>query len=491
MPDEKQKLFSSLEKNIGYIYELNSKNTDITVKRFKLCGTCGAIVICEGLTSKDFIGESVLKPMLMNENMPEEAREQLVYLRDRALCVSEQDEVGDFDTLILQLMSGFCIILLDGTDAALAVDAKGYEKRSISDPITEIVDRGSRESFVETAKVNMSMIRRRLKTTDLRFESMEIGEKSATTVIMCYLSGRAESGIIKEVRSRLKSIKLDNVLESGYLAPFLDTDKLSFFSAVGYTERPDTLCAKISEGRIGIIVDGAPLSLIVPYLFSENFQSFDDYCNRPYYAAFVRFIKYFAFFVSIILPGFYVAVGTFHPEILPESLMYDIAASESRTPFSIAAEAFIIHLIYEILHQAGLRLPKPVGNTISIVGALVIGESAVTAGIISAPMVMVVAFTAISTFLVPSLYNSSAVLRLVFIVIGGLTGVFGIFIFLTVILVNICALNPYGIPYSAPFSPFDLRAMRDTVLRLGWKTLSKHIFKIQKVYGSDSKKAGD
>ena len=491
MAEEKKIISRNLEDNIEYFWSLNSHDSDIVVRRFKIKDIDAALITCEGLTDKDFIGESILKPIFLGNDIPKDPVKMYSYMRDRVICVNEQTDVFDFDELSLKVMSGFCILLVDGVPVALAADAKGFEKRSVNDPITEIVDRGSREGFVEVAKINMSLIRRRLKTPDLRFECTEIGDKSATTVIMCYLNDRVSPQILNEVRRRLKDIRLDNVLESGYIQPFLDTNRLSFFSAVGYTERPDTLCAKISEGRIGVIVDGTPLVLIVPYLFSENFQSFDDYCNRPFYATFVRLLKYTAFFLSMTFPGLYVAIGSFHPEILPESLLYDIAASESRTPFSIMIEAFLIHLIYEILHQAGLRLPKPVGNTISIVGALVIGESAVTAGIISAPMVMVVAFTAISAFLVPQLYNASAVLRLVFIIIGGTTGVFGVFIFLTLVAVSICSMSPYEVPFSAPFAPFDLRAMRDGVLRIGWKNLGKRVFKIQTAYGSENSEDGE
>ncbi len=482
-----KKLFLSLEDNINYLYELNSQDSDLVLRRFKAGDSNAVLITCEGLSDKILIGEAVLRPILTCDLMPDNPTLKYACIRDRLLCASEQTEIFDFDSLLKGVMGGSCAMLIDGVPRSLMIDVRGFDRRGISEPIMEITDRGSRESFVEVARINMTMVRRRLKTPSLRFETFEIGEESSTSVIMCYLADRVSESILSQVRQRLKKIKIDSVLESGYIQPFLDTKRLSFFSGVGYVERPDTLCAKMLEGRVGIIIDGAPLVLIVPYLFSENFQSFDDYCNRPFYATFSRMLKYFSFFISIILPGLYVAIGTFHPELLPESLLYDIAVSEARTPFSLAMEAFIIHIIYEILHQAGLRLPKPVGNTISVVGALVIGESAVTAGIISAPMVMVVAFTAISAFLVPTLYDASAVLRLLFILIGGFTGIFGVLILLTLILINICSIDPYGIPYTSPFAPFDVRAMRDGVLRLGWKTLSKRVFKVQNAYGSEEK----
>ncbi|MBR5773263.1 MAG: spore germination protein [Clostridia bacterium] len=489
--DEKKPLFASLDDNVNYLYEINSKDSDVVIKQFKIGDVRAALITCEGLSDKNLIGDTIMRPILSCDDIPQKPRAQYAYIRDRVLCASEQKEVFDFDELCTGFMGGSCALIIDAVPRALMLDVRGFDRRSISEPIMEITDRGSRESFIEVARINMTMIRRRLKTPSLRFETMEIGDESTTSIVLCYLADRASGSILEQVRKRLKSIKIDSVLESGYIQPFLDTKRLSFFSGVGYVERPDTLCAKLLEGRVGVIIDGAPLALVVPHLFSENFQSFDDYCNRPFYATFSRLLKYFSFFMSIILPGLYVAIGTFHPELLPESLLYDIAVSEARTPFSLAMEAFIIHIIYEILHQAGLRLPKPVGNTISVVGALVIGESAVTAGIISAPMVMVVAFTAISAFLVPTLYDASAVLRLLFILIGGFAGIFGVLIFLTVILINICSIDPYGIPYTSPFAPFDIRAMRDGIVRLGWQKLSRRVFKIQNSYGSEEKqKAG-
>lgn len=482
---ETTSIFPSLDDNVDYLYGLNTKDSDLVVKRFKINDVKAALVTYEGLSDKKLIGDVILRPILSCDSIPHKPMMQYAYVRDKVLCASEQKELFDLDELCVNVMGGSCALFIDGVPRALVLDVRGFDRRSISEPIMEITDRGSRESFIEVARINMTMIRRRLKTPTLRFETMEIGEESSTSVVMCYLADRASEDILEQVRQRLKNIRIDSVLESGYVQPFLDTKRVSFFSGVGYIERPDTMCAKLLEGRIGVIIDGAPLALVVPHLFSENFQSFDDYCNRPFYATFSRMLKYFSFFMSIILPGLYVAIGTFHPELLPESLLYDIAVSEARTPFSLAMEAFIIHIIYEILHQAGLRLPKPVGNTISVVGALVIGESAVTAGIISAPMVMVVAFTAISAFLVPTLYDASAVLRLMFILIGGFTGIFGVLIFLTVILINICSIDPYGIPYTSPFAPFDIKAMRDGVLRVGWKKLNNRVFKVQDAYGSE------
>ena len=271
------------------------------------------------------------------------------------------------------------------------------------------------------------------------------------------------------------------MLGSGYLQSFLDTPHPSIFSGVGFTERPDVVTAKMAEGKICIIVDGTPNAIIVPYLFIEHFHSLDDYLKRPYYATFIRLLKIASFLVSVFLPGLYVAVCTFHQEIIPESMIFGITGQESRTPFPIMLEAIFIHLVYEIVREAGLRMPKTVGHAISIVGALVIGESAVTAGIVSAPMIIVVGLTAVSSFVVSTLYEPVAVLRFAFIIIGGLSGLYGIMLSFAVVLINASAINPYGVPFTSPMSPTKLGAMRDFILRSDWRKMGKRQMLIDKM----------
>ena len=260
-----------------------------------------------------------------------------------------------------------------------------------------------------------------------------------------------------------------------------DSQHPSIFSGVGFTERPDVVTAKMAEGKICIIVDGTPNAIIVPYIFIEHFHSLDDYLKRPYYATFIRLLKIASFLVSVFLPGLYVAVCTFHQEIIPESMIFGITGQESRTPFPIMLEAIFIHLVYEIVREAGLRMPKTVGHAISIVGALVIGESAVTAGIVSAPMIIVVGLTAVSSFVVSTLYEPVAVLRFAFIIIGGLSGLYGIMLSFAVVLINAASINPYGVPFTSPMSPTKLGAMRDFILRSDWRNLGKRQMLIDKM----------
>ena len=341
-------------------------------------------------------------------------------------------------------------------------------------------ERGAQEAFVESFKDNVALIRRRIRSPVARFEVQEVGTTSQTRVCVCYFADRADKQTVESVKSRLSKAKLDVVLGAGYLRPFLETKVVSLFSGVGTTERPDTACAEMAEGRVVILVDGTPFALIVPYLFAENFQSLDDYNHKPFYAVFIRVLKFFSFILSVFLPGIYVAVCTFHQEILPTAMLYDTAVQESVTPFPVMVEAIFIHFIYEIVREAGLRMPKSVGHAVSIVGALVIGDTAVSAGLIAAPMLIVVAMTAISSFVVPKIYYPVSLLRFAFMIIGGLAGFYGIVIGFGMMLVNLCAMRSMQTPFTAPFSPANPGALvRDSFLRLSWKRLGKRELKIK------------
>ena len=258
-----------------------------------------------------------------------------------------------------------------------------------------------------------------------------------------------------------------------YLRPFLDKEIPSLFSSTGFTQRPDMLAGKLTEGRIGIFADGCPFALIVPYLFIDYFHSLDDYAANPVYAFFIRSLRIVCFLIGTLLPGLFVAACDFHPEVLPPSILPDVAAAEAVTPFSLAFEAIAIHLIYEIVREAGLRMPKTVGHAVSIVGALVVGDAAVNAGLIAAPMLMIVAFTAISSAVISKLHESVALIRFVMIILGGALGFYGIFLFFGLIIADICSIQPFGIPFSAPFSPFVKKGLSDAVRRADWRKKGK------------------
>ncbi len=444
-----------------------------------------AIVSLDGMINKETLAESVLNPILLAKNHLEEIEEnsnKYEYIRDSALTTGEQLELYDFNKSLNLLMSGFALLFFDGISKVIAIGIQGYSFRSVAEPATEVTQKGSRESFVEAIKVNITLIRRRVKSPNLKFENLVLGSESNTSVSLCYLNNIVSKELLSEIKNRLNSVNLKYILAAEYLIPYLNSSKkTSLFNEVGVSERPDTVCGKISEGRVAILVDGVPNALIVPYLFIEYFQTFDDYAEKPHFATLARWLKYIAFLITVLLPGVYVALGTFNPEAFPSKFVNKIATSIGETPFPLVFETLVIHFIYEIMREAGLRLPRPLGHAVSIIGGLVIGDAAVNSGLIGTPTLMIVALTAISSYIIPNLYEPCAVLRLLFILIGGIFGLLGVMLVFTVVLLEICSKDSYNIVFSSPISPFNFNSMRDVLIRASWKILSKDYKNIQSI----------
>ena len=459
-------------------------SADLSVRVFTLKSALkiqAAVITMEGLVDKEQLSQSVLNPLLTFDYGARDSAAVSVIAYSSVMASSDVIKLSSADEIVTYITSGFAVLMIDGAEELYAVGVQGYSFRGVSEPESEVVQRGSREGFTEPLRVNMSMIRRRMKTPDLKFEQMTVGTDSKTQLMICYLQSQVSLDLLNKLKNRLSGCNLETVLASGYLSDYLeDNGSGSLFSGVGISERPDTVCGKLTEGRIAIIVDGTPAVMIVPHLFVEEFQSVDDYSNRTYYAAFIRLMKYLSFFVSVFLPGLYVALAQFHPEYFPTWLLINTSESLAQTPFPVTAEVLAITVVYEIMKEAGLRIPKSLGHAVSIVGALVIGDSAVNAGIISASTLMGVATAAICGYVTSPLYPPIMMLRMLFIVVGGFTGLWGITLATAVVLIGMCAKTSLGVPYLSSLSPFSLRRMRDVFIRAGWRQLSKHTIRVQK-----------
>ncbi len=478
-------LSAVLQDNLTALRAQFDVSSDLVIREVTVAGYATALVSVEGMIDRHMMADAVILPLMRLDSTFATAADLMHTVRTTVLGFVDLLTAKTVEELSELIMSGFAAVLIDGVDTAALGGLQAFMIRGISEPSTEVSVRGSREGFTEAIRVNISMIRRRLKSTDLTFEMTSVGTKSRTAVCLCYLRDRVSHRLLRYVRRRLAACPLELVLDSGYLQPFLEGPRRSVFTGVDSTERPDTLCGKIAEGRIGVLVDGTPFALVVPYLFSEHFQSMDDYTQQPLYASFIRITKYIAFAVSLLLPGAYVAVGTHHAEMLPSVFLLSFVNSDRSTPFSLTVEALLIHFVFEVMREAGLRFPKSVGHAVSIVGALVIGESAVRAGLVSAPMIIVVALTSISAFVIPSLYGSIATLRFVFILLGGAFGVYGLTLGTLLLLCSTCALDIDTVPVTAPLAPFSLRAMRDVFIRADWRQLVRRRFLVHNVVGSD------
>lgn len=453
---------------------ISGKTMDLNIMEVEISGHKCALVSIEGMASTSSMAELVFRP-LMEFNVKGYATEDDIFkfLTKQSLLAAERKILSTYGEVFLTLFSGFAVIFIDGCDKCVSYGIQGFDKRSIDEPTSDGNIKGSHEGFVEVIRTNISLVRRRMKTPKLRFDMQQIGKDSKTDVCVAYITDKTPQAVIDKVKENLNKIDLDTVLTSGYIEPFLQGKHKSIFSNVISTDRPDTFCAKLNEGRVGILIDGVPFALICPSLFIENFQTIDDYVYKPFYTTYIRWIKYIAFFLAIALPGICVAIATNHPEILTHKFLMNLAASEEVTPYSFFFEAFIITIMYEIMREAGIRLPKAVGGAVSIVGALIIGDAAVSSSLVSAPLLIIIGLTATASFVIPNLNSQTSIMRMVFILAGGFAGLFGITLCFAFMVVNISALESYGVPYNAPLSPVTFKAMRDVVSRPSFKKLGK------------------
>lgn len=473
----------SLDENVRNIERILGKSSDLLTNPFFI-GTVPCCLICfEGMVSTGTITNLILRPLTNISGQVFAPQALFEHVRDKMLLTVDRGMPTEYGDLIRRLMSGFAVLLIDGVSTAFAFGVQGYETRGIDEPSSEGNIRGSHEGFVETVRTSMSLVRRRIKSPLLRFELFPVTDTSHVDVILAYMADRVPMKLVKKIRKKLEELPLETILGSGYVEPFLDGVKRTFFSGVSVTERPDVFCAKILEGRIGLLIEGTPFAIVLPSLFIENFQTLDDYNFRPFYAFLIRWIRYLAFFLAVFLPALYVAIATFHPELFNHTLLVTLAAAEQTAPLPLAVEAFIILLFYEIIREAGVRLPKSVGGAVSIVGGLIIGDAAVSAGLISNPLLLVCAISVTASFVVPSLNQPITMLRFIAVAAGGVGGLYGISLVAAAMLVNICSLENYGAPVMSPLSPFTPKAMRDVLTRIGFRKMARGKATVEGLHG--------
>jgi spore germination protein KA len=449
------KLTKNLNKNIDYLKEILASD-DLSFLDMKVDKHDAVLIFVNDLINKDSVGRLILEPAARAKNI--KTKEQLISL----FHSPEKTEKVDMQEIIDDLMLGNALLITDGFDFALSFGLKQFEKRAITEPPTSTVIKGPREGFVESLPVNISLIRRRLKTPKLKFINLTIGRYSKTPVAICYLKGIASEKLIEKVKEKLQNIDIDAILDSSYVSKFLGEHDVSLFKQVGNTEKPDILAAKILEGRIAIFVDGSPIALTVPYLLLEDFQSASDYYNSPYSATTARFIRVLSVILALFLPAVFVASELFHLQLIPLSFLLTIVNSIKGIPLSPSYEMFFTLLIFEILNEASVRMPKYVGMVVSIVGGLVLGETAVNAGIISAPTLMIIALSGICLYTVPELEQSFSVMRIFFLIIAGSGGIYGLIVSIAIFFIYLITFENFDTPLCAPFSPLIKDDLKDT-----------------------------
>lgn len=490
--DSMTKLYYDYETNRKKFKNDFSDSSDFLLKEIMIGDRRAFIAVMDGLIDSLQLSQMIVKPLLESDSDIDyiSPRDLVKKIKTNVVHCAEQNDVSYFEDAYYFLMSGFAVLIVDGSDMAVSFGIQGWTRRDTSEPKTEANVKGAKECFVESINDNKALLRKRLKTPHLKQKQLKLGKAAQTPVAICYLDDRADMSAVDEIEKRLNEANFNTVLDYGEVLAFIGTKRKSFFTTVGNTERPDVLASKLLEGRIAIMVEGTPFVIYTPFLFSDNFSVPDDYDNPPFFSSFMRLLRYFSFIISLFLPGVFVAVDTFHQELIPTNLLYLIATNEATTPFGLMTEAILVHLLYEIMREGGLRLPESVGHAVSIIGAIVIGDAAVSAGVIGAPMLIIVAVTAVSSYVVYPLYESLAVLRILFIIIGGTTGIYGIMLFGGMLFCNICSLNAYGVVYSAPFSPLTASSVKDTLVRSTWKKLVNRCIRLYSLKGANKNDRG-
>lgn len=472
------KITGNLEQDIVYFKDCFGKSADFYLKTTKICDVECAIVLCDVVAGVDNAWEMLLRPLREEPRDFDNGKALMDYLTENSALAFSPKALTDLEAARYALTTGHTVLLCQGATSALMFSTQDFIQRSVSPSDSEVNVYGSKEAFSDVLRKNMGLIRRRVRTDGLIIESLEEGRYTRTEVALIYHRDLVKPGLLEAVREKLQKIDLQMVFDTSYLAPFLESAPYGLFSGVGITDRPDTLCAKICEGKVAVLADGTPYALLIPYFFPEHFQCMDDYASRPYYASFIRLLKYTAFFIAVMLPGLFVSAANFTPEIFPEQMLYKIAASEGATPMPLFLEAIFVNLLLEIVKEAGLRMPKSIGHSVSLVAALIVGDAAVQFGLIGSPIVIIAAISAICGFLVPALYQPITILRVLFILAGGILGPAGILLLLMGTLFGICGIDTFGMPYTAPLTPYAPGILRDGLLRTGWKARQKETFTI-------------
>ncbi|HJA35078.1 MAG TPA: spore germination protein [Firmicutes bacterium] len=469
-------LSTSLSKNIGLFDELFRGDNTIIKRPFQSGGAhplrC-CIFYCDGMVNNGIINENILRPVtLWQQQQPQEGG-LLLLLERRVLQINELKHKRDVNDMVRDMLYGDTLLLCDGSDEALVLNTKGFTMRSIAEPESEQVLRGPREGFTEGILMNLSMIRRKLRTADLKFEYLQCGEQSKTTVCLCYIEGVTDQKVLAQVRQRMEQVQIDGVLDSNYVQELIRDRPWTPFKTVGSTERPDVVAAKLLEGRAAILVDGSPVALTVPHLFIEQFQSSEDYYVGWYFAAISRVIRVVGFLFSISVVPVYIALITFHQEMLPTPLLFSISAAREGVPFPTALEALGLLLAFEILRESGERTPAGFGQTLSIVGGLVLGQAAVEARFISAPMVIVVAFSGITGLMLPRVKGAVIWWRLALILLSAWMGLLGFLMGMVWMMLHLCTLESFGVPVMRGASILTGRYKEDAYCRPPWKKMKR------------------
>lgn len=474
-PSELTELSKSLAQHTAQLQHIFQNCSDVVFRDITL-GSNGQfqaqLIWIDGLIEQEQLENEILESLFIPSTHPALLTESdplsfFKVIQAAVLKVAQLKELRTMKDAVEHILTGETLLLVDQVPIALAMSTKGGPTRAISEPSTEAVVRGPRQGFTENLRTNTMLIRRIIKTPALKTEQFTLGKLTKTDVVAAYIDGIARPDVIEEVRMRLSQIDVDTILDSAYIEELIEDHTYTLFPQIAHTERPDKAAAELAEGKVILFIDGSPFVLMLPTIFFQFFQSSEDYYERFPMAFAVRTVRFLFIAIALVLPSVYIAVITYHHEMLPAQLLISIAGSHEGVPFPTLLEALLMEITFEALREAGIRLPKQVGQAVSIVGALVIGEAAVQAGIVSTAMVIVVAITAIASFTIPA-FNVGISIRLMrfpLMLLGAVLGLYGIMLGLLALLVHLCSLRSFGVPYFSPIAPFRMSSMKDLLVR--------------------------
>lgn len=453
-----------IDENVTYLKKLFSNNSDVIFREFYIGDIKTALVHIDGMVNKDLLNDLMRGIMTMAASNYIEDRSEI---KDRLITVSDVSTLDDMEKGVNLLMSGDTLMFVNGLNKFYVIATRYWPARGVSEPSSETVIRGSRDGFTETIRFNTALIRRRIRDTRLKIVSSPVGIRSKTDMAIIYIDDIVNKDALENLRERLGKIKIDAVLDSGYIEQLIEDNKWSVFPQIQSTERPDVVASAVYEGRIAILVDNSPSAIIIPTVMANLFQSPDDYYQRWIYSSSIRIIRFLSIILALVMPGLYVSITSFHTGIIPTKLAYFISASREGVPFPAFMEAIIMEVSFALLLEAIARLPKAIGATTGIVGGLIIGQAAVQAGIVSPIMIIIVSVTAITSFTTPNYEMTTAfrIIRFVLIILSAIAGLYGMMIGLILTLIHLVRLKSFGIPYLSPMVNENMADFKDMYLR--------------------------
>ena len=459
-----------MDDNIKTIKTIFESDSTLRQRPITFCGHEACLFYFDGMVNVELVNESIIKP-LVRSTATIETTDIAEFVGEKLLYASEIKKTSLISDAVSSMLYGDTLLLINNSHVAITVNTKGWRTRGVSEPENERVLQGPREGFDEAAMFNLAMIRRRLQTPDFVAEMTRVGRQTNTVVFICYLKSLVNRDCLRELKYRLSKIEIDSILDSNYISEQIRDSKGSLFKTIGSTERPDIVAARLLEGRIALVVDTTPVVISLPYLFSENFQSDEDYYINYKLASAGRIMRMLCFFLAITVSGVYLAFTTYHFEFLPPAFALTVSVSRSGVPFPSVLECLIMTVIFEILRETGIRMSQSVGHALSIVGGLVVGQAAVEAKIVSAPMLIAVAFSGICGLMVPRLKTAIFYLRFLVIIAAAILGFYGILYVWMVVLISILKMKSFGVDSTLSLNNPTFQGLKDVFMRTSWQKM--------------------